>query len=143
MQRPGDETALGDFREACMTAGRRSLAAEPSRARRGHQTIVGADREIIVQGQQHARARQQALDQRDRFEADPRQMVKVHHVRAEGVQQFSHCRHERPRLGVAEHEAIERAHPQQHFVGAAADGWNRVPGRDGRCSGLTQPRNMA
>ena len=47
-------------------------------------------------------------------------------------QQFSHCRHERPRLGVAEHEAIERAHPQQHFVGAAADrleprSWPRWP----------------
>jgi hypothetical protein len=115
-----------------MTGGRRGLPAEPSRVRRGHQTIVRADREIIVQSQQHARARQQPLDKYDRLQPDPRQMVKVHHFRAKGGQQFSHRRHERPRLAVAEHETIEWTHPQKHFVGAAPDGldpgsWPRWP----------------
>ena len=69
--------------------------------------------------------------------------MKVHNIRAERSQQFGHRRHERPCLRVAEHESIERAHPEQHLVGAAPDRLEACLRPSWPMSGLTQPTNIA
>jgi hypothetical protein len=115
-----EEAVGGDLRETAVAAAGACAIATLTHLRAHHQPIMGTDRVVVVQRHHDPGVRQDAAYQGDELHPDEEDMMNVHHVRAELLEQAHEMRNGAVQVDLAQVEAIEMTAPDDDLIGRVA-----------------------
>src|SRR5260221_3646987 len=116
-----DELLLMQLWEATMTGIRRRFLTKPLFPGCQHQSVIGADRIIIMQGDDDLRLWQDALHQEDHVDAHHENRMEMDDIVAKGAEQVGKFRYHTMHVDLRQIEAVEMPGPHQHLVRGGTD----------------------